>query len=103
MEAVAIKEVLGRVFEGLEGERQRREQTIIAAWEKAVGSKAVSHTQVLALKNQILVVGVDSSPWLYLLSLYKQRLAKRVGVALSEMGFPQGEIQQIHFKTVKIS
>jgi predicted nucleic acid-binding Zn ribbon protein len=98
MEAVAIKTVLQEVFQGLEGERQQREQAIIAAWGKAVGAKAAAHTTPLRVKNQTLIVGVDSSPWLYLLSFYKQRILKKMETLSGE--FQKGKLNDIQFKTL---
>ena len=98
MEAVAIKTVLQEVFQGLEGERQQREQETIAAWEKAVGSRAAAHTTLLRIKNQTLVVGVDSSPWLYLLSFYKQRILKKMETL--SVGAQTGKLNDIRFKTI---
>ena len=100
MEAIAIKEVLQEIFQGLEGERKKREQALLSAWEKAVGPKGLNHTKVLAVKNRTLIVGVDSSPWLYLLSLYKQRILKKITEELED--FPAEKIEQIRFKTGKI-
>ncbi len=100
MEAVSIKTVLQKVFHGLEGERQQREQAIIAAWGKAVGIKAAVHTTLLRVKNQTLVVGVDSSPWLYLLSFYKQRILKKMKMLSAE--FQKGKLNDIRFKTTRV-
>lgn len=98
MEAVAIKTVLQEIFQGLEGERQQREQAIIAAWGKAVGTKAAAHAIPLRVKNQTLIIGVDSSPWLYLLYFYKQRILKRMEMLSGE--FQKGKLSDIQFKTL---
>lgn len=98
MEASSIKSVLKEVFEGIEGGRQKREQAVVSAWEKAVGPKAALHTRILAARNETLIVGVDSSPWLYLLSLYKQRILKKMERGSPE--FQEGKIRHIQFKTV---
>ena len=98
MDAVAIKTVLQEVFHGMEGERQQRERALIEGWGKAVGAKAAAHTTLLRVKNQTLVIGVDSSPWLYLLSFYKQRILKKM-TALTEE-FQKGALNDIQFKTI---
>ncbi len=100
MEAVAIKAVLQEVFQGLEGGRQQRERELIAAWGKAVGAKAAAHTALLRVKNQTLIVGVDSSPWLYLLSFYKQRILKKMETLSGE--FQAGKLNDIQFKTTGV-
>ena len=101
MEAVAIKSVLQEVFHHLDGGRQQREQQIILTWEKAVGPKAASHTKIQRVKNKTLVVKVDSSPWLYLLTIYKGQILKKmrnygcdlVRDEIAELKFKTGQVQ----------
>lgn len=100
MEAVAIKTVLQEVFHGLDERRQHREGEFVAAWGKAVGAKAAAHTVLLRVKNQTLIVGVDSSPWLYLLSFYKQQILKKMETLSGE--FQTGKVSNIQFKTTRV-
>lgn len=98
METVTIKSVLENVFHGLESSRQKKEEVVLAAWQEAVGEKAFLHTTILSLRKRTLVVGVDSSPWLYLLSVYKQSILKKMKPLLQEL--PPDLIGQIQFKTI---
>lgn len=96
--AIVIKEVLQEVFHDIEGGRRDREGAIISAWKAAVGPRVAARTRVLATRHRALVIGVDNAPLLYWLSLYKQRILKKMEAA-SPLVRAEG-LTQIQLKTI---
>jgi len=61
------------------------------AFQKALTKAERAHIKCISLRNDMLVVNVDSSAWLYQLSFKKNVLTKKSGV--SNIHFRIGEIK----------
>ena len=72
-----LGDVLKKVVRDL-GKKREAEEALFEAWRLAVGKKAASHTKPVGLRRMILVTNVDSSAWLYELTLKKKAILKRV-------------------------
>lgn len=53
-------------------------------WEKAVGEIIAENTKPAAFKDKILLVYVNSSPWLHQLYFFKDDIVRKVNAALKE-------------------
>ncbi len=56
---------------------QKKASAVIAAFSDAAGEEATKHARPVSLKNGILMVIVDNSPWLYKLTLEKKKILKK--------------------------
>ena len=68
-----------------------------AAWEKAAGRKASSHSAPVSLRRSTLVVNVDGSSWLYELTMKKGKILEKIkselaGKKINQIRFRIGEI-----------
>jgi predicted nucleic acid-binding Zn ribbon protein len=73
----ALGDLLKKVVSEL-GKKKLSEEALGKAWRSAVGRKAARHTRLVSLKKANLIVNVDSSSWLFELSLKKRALIKKV-------------------------
>ncbi len=92
-----IKEVLDVLMETAQG---KEEQGLVVEkmWEETAGQKIIRHARPVALKKGVLYIDVDSSAWLFQLSMQKQallkELKKRLGDEVKEIKFKVGPISQ---------
>lgn len=92
---------LGRILEGALKRIKKgkvSEEEILVIWKESAGEKACNHSRPRSLKKGSLVIDVDSSGWLYELTLRKKELLKAVGQRLKgkklkEIRFRIGEIK----------
>jgi predicted nucleic acid-binding Zn ribbon protein len=73
----ALGDVLKKVVSDL-GKKKLSEEALGKAWRSASGRKAARHTRPVGLRRAVLVVNVDSSSWLFELTLKKRALLKKV-------------------------
>lgn len=62
-------------------------------WGKVVGEKAAMHSTPTAIKEGVLIVGVDSAAWLYQLHLQEKGLIHKITTL-----FNKGDIKKIQFR-----
>ena len=79
----------------LKREKNLSYQKTSEAWEKIVGPKASAHTKIVHLTKDRIQVNVDSSAWLYELSLKKESIQKEIN--------KKCKIQEVRFKLGSIS
>jgi predicted nucleic acid-binding Zn ribbon protein len=94
----SIKEITKGVLRKISKESERKQGRIRRAWIKAAGKKCERHTQPTSLRKKRLTVSVDSSGWLYDLTLRKReitaRLKKELKNDFKEVRFRIGEIDK---------
>ena len=64
--------ILKQVIKKLDTKTHGAREELTGAWKKSIAQEAVFHTRPVALKKKILTIEVDSSTWLYMLSLKKK-------------------------------
>jgi len=69
-----IKAIIVGIIKKIEKQGPGKKEIISHAWEQAVGGKAITHSRPVEVKKGILVIEVDSSAWLYDLTVKKQFL-----------------------------
>lgn len=55
---------------------------VFQLWERAVGEIIAANARPAAFKDKILLVHVNSSPWLHQLQFLKEEIIKKVNAAL---------------------
>jgi predicted nucleic acid-binding Zn ribbon protein len=74
----AISDVLKETMKKLSSPSRPSEEDISALWGAAAGSDAARHSKPVAIKRSELIVEVDSSGWLYELTLRKKAALKNL-------------------------
>ncbi len=92
-----IGHIISQVIKKLDTKTHGQKEKITQAWQNAIEPKAISHTRPIAIKKNILTVEVDSSTWLYFLSLKKknilENMKKTIGKnKIEDIRFRMGEI-----------
>lgn len=90
---IEIKEVVKEVIQHLTSGDNVNKQDIVCAVNRVLDKKTLRHTKVESFKGNTLTIGVDSSAWLYKLTLDKTKLLNRLNTAL-----PGAEIKKLLFK-----
>ena len=90
--------ILSQLIKKLDTKTHGSIQEIVQAWQNAVEAKALSHTKPVAIKQNILTIEVDSSTWLYFLSLKKKNILESMKKILGK-----GKIEDIRFRIGEIS
>ncbi|MFC1621435.1 DUF721 domain-containing protein [Candidatus Omnitrophota bacterium] len=88
-----IKDILSKLVKKIEKQGPGKKEKISQAWKKAAGEKATFHSRPVNLARKILTVEVDSSTWLYSLSLKKRSILKGMKKDLE-----QYKIEDIRFR-----
>lgn len=89
--------IINQIIKKLDTKTHGAKEEIVAAWHKAVEPGAAGHTKPVAIKKNILTIEVDSSTWLYVLSLKKRSILgamkKTLGdTKIEDLRFRMGEI-----------
>lgn len=86
-----LNDVLKNVVKGLGIERRIKENTVLDLWPQIVGVKFQSKTRAVSFRQgrngKILVVAVESSPFLQEIFLYKNEILKKLDNYTSPLGF----------------
>lgn len=90
--------IINQVIKKLDTKTHGAREEIIAAWHKAIEPGAIAHTKPVAIKKNILTIEVDSSTWLYVLSLKKRNI---LGAMKKTLG--DAKIEDIRFRMGEIS
>lgn len=83
-EASPIGDISRDIIRHLSKERLSKEERIKDIWQKAAGKKFYLHAQPISFRRKRLVVSVDSSSWLYELTMRKEKIAARLKRMLRE-------------------
>ena len=98
MKPEPIKDVIkGVIKTWSEKSTDLTEEDILRAWRDAAGKRMARHSKPTSFKSSRLVVSVDSSGWLYELSLNKTAILKKLKKKfkkklLKEIQFRIGEV-----------
>ncbi|MDD4909192.1 MAG: DciA family protein [Candidatus Omnitrophica bacterium] len=76
-----VKKIVGEI-----GSRRSGNECVARAFEKAFSRPEKKHLRFIGCKNKICVVNVDTSGWLYHLSLKKERVRKLINEELGGKG-----------------
>ncbi|OIO33882.1 MAG: hypothetical protein AUJ70_02345 [Candidatus Omnitrophica bacterium CG1_02_40_15] len=95
---VEIRNIINQVIKKLDTKTHGQQGEVIQAWQNAIEPKAIAHTKPVAIKKNILTIEVDSSTWLYMLSLKKKNTLARVQKDLGKE-----KIKDIRFRMGEIS
>ncbi len=93
-----IKDVVSGIVKGWKKESASfTEDKILKVWEKAAGRRLARHSRPVSFKAKRLIVHVDSSPWLYELTLQRPKILVRLKKCfkkkpVTEVQFRIGEI-----------
>jgi len=90
--------ILSQLIKKLDTKARGSIKEVVQAWQEAVEAKAISHTKPVAIKKNILTIEVDSSTWLYFLSLEKKSILERMRKILGKE-----KIEDIRFRIGEIS
>jgi len=70
-----VKKALTR----LAGEGALTEERMRTVWERAAGARAATHSAPVSLRRARLIVNVDTSSWLYELTMRRPEIMRRLG------------------------
>ena len=98
--------LLKNVIKRLSGAERFGEEEMASAWEYAAGSGAAKHSRPVSFKKATVIINVDSSGWLYELTIQKKKILERLGEKLKgkkikEIRFRIGEIRESQKSKVK--
>jgi predicted nucleic acid-binding Zn ribbon protein len=85
-----IRETLQSVFQEL-GQKKHTEEDVYLNFRETLAAKERRHIKCHSLKAGVLTVNVDSSAWLYQLSLKKSGFIKKLGI--KDIRFRIGEVK----------
>jgi predicted nucleic acid-binding Zn ribbon protein len=88
-----IKNIVVKVIKKIERQEPGKKEKILKAWGSVVGEKVVLHSRPIGIKKGLLTIEVDSSTWLYELSLKKKSILKDIKKILQEY-----KIENIRFR-----
>ena len=96
--ASSLSDVLEKVVAGL-NKKKLAEDRLAEVWGEAVGKKALKHTRPVGFRRASLTVNVDSSSWLFELTLKKRDILKKLqagleGKKLKDIRFRIGDIKR---------
>ena len=90
--------IINQVIKKLDTKTHGRREEVVQVWHKVVVPEARSPTRPVAIKKNILTVEVDSSTWLYFLTLKKKSMLEAMKKTLGK-----GKIEDIRFRIGEIS
>lgn len=92
---------LGAIINKLTGhlgvKNRLKMESIWQLWDDEVGETIETHTQVVGVKGDTLMVRVDNAVWMYQLVLLKQEIMEKINQRLGK-----SLIHNIHFKMGKL-
>lgn len=89
--------IISKVIKKLDTKTHGSKEEVVKAWHGAIEPKAVCHTRPVLIKKNILTIEVDSSTWLYFLSLKKKSILEDMKKILGK-----GRIEDIRFRIGEI-
>lgn len=91
-------DIIKQVIKKLDTKTHGRREEVVEAWQNAIEPGAAAHTKPVAIKKNVLTVEIDSSTWLYFLSMKKKGILESMKKALGGQG-----IEDIKFRIGEIS
>jgi len=88
-----IKGIVGKIIGAIEKQGPGKKEKVAASWKRAAGERAAGHSRPVSIKQQVLTIEVDSSTWLYTLSLKRASILKDIKSALKEY-----KVEDIRFR-----
>ena len=82
--AIPIGSVIDRILSGKKPKAAAGVARVFQLWERAVGEIIAANAKPAAFKDKILLVHVNSSPWLHHLHFLKEDIVRKVNDALSK-------------------
>lgn len=98
MKPEPIKDVIKGVIKGMsEGAPEFNKEQIAKIWTKVAGSRFTKHSRPISFRRSRLIINVDSSSWLYELTVRKVHILRKLKKEfkekpLKELQFRIGEI-----------
>ncbi len=92
----SIKDITKKVIRNLTKENTTKKQRAERVWRKAAGKRFDKHTQPVSFRRKRLVVNVDSSGWLYELTMNKVEIIARLKKSLKD------DFKELRFRIGKI-
>lgn len=92
-----IDNIIKSIFNKLDKASSLTSDEITKIWREAAGKKASLHTKPESFRKKKLIINVDSSSWLYELTLKKNELLKGLKKRLGE-----DEIKELQFRIGEI-
>jgi len=93
----AIGDVLKETLKKLVSPSRPSEEGVLILWEAAAGTAAAKHSKPIDIKKSELIVSVDSSSWLYEMTMRKKAILKSL-----EGKFGKKVIKNIRFRIGEI-
>jgi predicted nucleic acid-binding Zn ribbon protein len=90
--------VIESVIKKLDTKSHGLKNKILSAWQNTNEEKALAHTRPVAIKRKVLVIEVDSSTWIYALSLKKKAILAEMKRLLGK-----DKIEDIRFRMGEIT
>lgn len=97
-EFVHIGDILNSVFKTCRRDRDEELSKVWNLWDNAVGDVIAKNARPEAFKGRILLVHVNSPPWMHQLQFLKKDIIKKINTALGK-----DLVQDIKFKIGPIS
>ncbi|MBM3253674.1 MAG: DUF721 domain-containing protein [Candidatus Omnitrophica bacterium] len=79
-----IADIISDIIKKTSKSDKKSPVAIEVAWRKSVGEKIIRHAMPISFRNKILVIGVDSSIWLYQLGFLKREILTKLKKSLGE-------------------
>ena len=95
---VPIGQVIEKLLEGRKPKSAAKVARVFQLWERAVGEIIAANAKPAAFRDKLLLVHVNSSPWLHQLQFLKDDIIKKVNAALHDES-----IEDIKFKIGPLS
>jgi predicted nucleic acid-binding Zn ribbon protein len=89
--------IIDKLAEQLGVRNRLKMESIWELWDDEVGERIKTHTQVVGVKGDTLVVKVDNAVWMYQLVLLKGEIMEKINQRLGKT-----LIHNIHFKIGKL-
>ena len=94
-----FSDLIGGVIKNLTSKERLGAEEIGAAWQEAVGQAAAKHSRPVSFNKASLVVNIESSSWLYELTVRKKEIIKTLerelkGKKIKELRFRIGDIKE---------
>jgi len=90
-----IGDIADKVIKEISAKNQTKKERIKGAWQKAAGRRFWPHAQPASFIKKRLVVNVDSSSWLYELTMNRRRIISKLHKILKD------DFKQLQFRIGK--
>ena len=90
-----IKDVIGKVIGGIAERNPDRHNKIARIWRNLLTEQELKHTKLMGVKEETLLVFVDSPAWMYQMRIRQTKILKQLKEEVSD-------IKHIRFKIGKI-